>query len=151
MNKGTGQNIMTQLGMTSDQYAMLTIFYYVSYPVLLEGNWSEANTNWKIPYIIGEAPSNLFLKRFTPSRWQSRIMITWGIALACHVACKNKEGLWVARFFLGLVGFSLLKLDYLLLIPHRLKLDNFQAFYFKWHIGIDRTKCRWDCCTSVRV
>ena len=29
MNRGTPANIMTQLGMTSDQYALLTIFYYV--------------------------------------------------------------------------------------------------------------------------
>ena len=30
MNRGTPANIMTQLGMTSDEYALLTIFYYVS-------------------------------------------------------------------------------------------------------------------------
>lgn len=29
MNRGTPANIMTQLGMTSDEYALLTIFYYV--------------------------------------------------------------------------------------------------------------------------
>lgn len=29
-------------------------------------------------------------------------MITWGIMLACNVAVKNKEGLYVTRFFLGL-------------------------------------------------
>lgn len=30
MNEGTNQNIMTQLGMTSNQYALLTVVYYVS-------------------------------------------------------------------------------------------------------------------------
>ncbi|KAI1386745.1 putative pantothenate transporter [Hypoxylon trugodes] len=83
MNRGTSQNIMTQLGLTSDEYALVTALYY-------------------IPYIVGEAPSNLLLKKFSPSHWQSRIMVSWGIMLACHVAVKNKEGLYVTRFLLGL-------------------------------------------------
>ncbi|KAI1658366.1 putative pantothenate transporter [Daldinia decipiens] len=83
MNRGTPDNIMTQLGLTSNEYALVTVLYY-------------------IPYIVGEAPSNLLLKKFSPSHWQSRIMITWGIMLACHVAVKNKEGLYVTRFLLGL-------------------------------------------------
>ncbi|KXT07196.1 hypothetical protein AC578_2470 [Pseudocercospora eumusae] len=83
MNKGTTQNIMTQLHMSSDAYALLTALYY-------------------IPYIVFEAPSNLFLKRMRPSIWQSRIMLTWGIVLCCHVACTNKSGIYAARFMLGL-------------------------------------------------
>ncbi|KAI4597141.1 hypothetical protein KJ359_004652 [Pestalotiopsis sp. 9143b] len=83
MNRGTPDNIMTQLAMTADDYNLVTVMYY-------------------IPYIIGEAPSNLLLKRFSPSKWQSRIMITWGIVLACHCAVTNKSGLYAARFFLGL-------------------------------------------------
>jgi hypothetical protein len=85
MNKGSPTNIMTQLGMSSNEYNLVTTLYY-------------------IPYIIAEAPSNLLIKRLLPSRWQSRIMVTWGIALACHAAVTNKEGLYVARFFLGLVS-----------------------------------------------
>ncbi|KAH9904428.1 putative pantothenate transporter [Xylariomycetidae sp. FL2044] len=83
MNKGTPENIMTQLGLTSDQYALVAVMYY-------------------IPYIVFEAPSNLLLKRYSPSRWQARIILTWGFMLACHAAVKNKEGLFVTRFFLGL-------------------------------------------------
>lgn len=30
MNRGTGRNIMTELGMSSDQYNLLNVFYYVS-------------------------------------------------------------------------------------------------------------------------
>uniref|UniRef100_A0A8H7NN66 Major facilitator superfamily (MFS) profile domain-containing protein n=1 Tax=Bionectria ochroleuca TaxID=29856 RepID=A0A8H7NN66_BIOOC len=71
MNKGTDMNIMTQLKMTSDEYNLLTVLYY-------------------IPYIVFEAPSNLLLKKFSPSTWQSRIMISWGIALLCHVPVNNK-------------------------------------------------------------
>lgn len=29
MNQGTHQNIMTQLGMTSDEYNLVTVLYYV--------------------------------------------------------------------------------------------------------------------------
>ncbi|KAH8682296.1 major facilitator superfamily domain-containing protein [Xylariales sp. PMI_506] len=83
MNQGTGQNIMTQLGMTSDNYNLVTVLYYV-------------------PYIVFEAPSNLLIKRFSPSRWQSRIIVTWGVVLGLHCLVKNKTGLYVARFFLGL-------------------------------------------------
>ncbi|KAI5357936.1 Putative major facilitator superfamily, MFS transporter superfamily [Septoria linicola] len=82
MNKGTDQNIMTQLGMSSDAYTLLTVLYY-------------------IPYIVLEAPSNLLLKRAKPSVWQSRIMMTWGIVLCCHVACTNKAGIYAARAILG--------------------------------------------------
>ncbi|KAF3009983.1 hypothetical protein E8E13_011331 [Curvularia kusanoi] len=84
MNKGTSGNIMTQLGMTSNEYNLVATIYY-------------------IPYIIAEAPSNLFIKRMLPSKWQSRIMITWGISTACHAAATNKGGLYAARFFLGLM------------------------------------------------
>ncbi|CAH0048191.1 unnamed protein product [Clonostachys solani] len=83
MNKGTDMNIMTQLKMTSDEYNLLTVLYYV-------------------PYIVFEAPSNLLLKKFWPSTWQSRIMISWGIALLCHVPVNNKGGIYATRFLLGL-------------------------------------------------
>ncbi|OQE09766.1 hypothetical protein PENVUL_c005G00619 [Penicillium vulpinum] len=77
MNKGTDQNIMTQLGITSNEYNLVTVLYYA------------------------KAPSNLLLKRFSPSKWQSRIMISWGIALMCNAAVKNKGGLYTTRFLLG--------------------------------------------------
>ncbi|KAJ5757385.1 uncharacterized protein N7511_006079 [Penicillium nucicola] len=83
MNKGTDQNIMTQLGITSNEYNLVTVLYYV-------------------PYILLEAPSNLLLKRFSPSKWQSRIMISWGVVLMCNAAVKNKGGLYTTRFLLGL-------------------------------------------------
>lgn len=39
----------------------------------------------------------------TPRNWQFRIILSWGIVLACHAAVKNKEGLYAARFFLGMM------------------------------------------------
>ncbi|KAM0699385.1 hypothetical protein Q7P36_001432 [Cladosporium allicinum] len=83
MNRGTDRNVMTELNMTSDQYNLLNVLYYV-------------------PYIIFEAPSNLLLKKFKPSVWQSRIMISWGIALLAHVGVRNKQGIYATRFLLGL-------------------------------------------------
>jgi MFS family permease len=39
----------------------------------------------------------------TPRNWQSRIFLSWGIVLAAHSGVKNKEGLYIARFFLGMM------------------------------------------------
>ncbi|CAG9988296.1 unnamed protein product [Clonostachys byssicola] len=83
MNKGTDRNILTQLGITSDQFGMVTVLYTV-------------------PYIVAEIPSNLLLKKFKPSRWQSRIMFSWGLVTACTAAVSNLGGLYACRFLLGL-------------------------------------------------
>ena len=104
MNKGTDRNIMKQLGMTSDEYNLLTVCYYVSHLNYLEVNFTMINQYDKIPYIVFEAPSNLLIKRFSPSTWQSRIVITWGIAVLCHVPVVNKGGIYGVRFLLGMVS-----------------------------------------------
>lgn len=36
MNKGTDQNIMTQLGITSNEYNLVTVLYYVRYRASLD-------------------------------------------------------------------------------------------------------------------
>lgn len=56
MDLGTTRNIMTELNMTSDQYSLVTVAYY-------------------IPYILFETPSNLVLKYFKPSVWLARITV----------------------------------------------------------------------------
>ncbi|KAJ3063002.1 hypothetical protein HK102_008587, partial [Quaeritorhiza haematococci] len=49
-----------QLGLTASQYNWtISIFFF--------------------GYVLFEVPSNLMLKRATPSKWICRIMITWGI------------------------------------------------------------------------
>ncbi|KAJ5716383.1 pantothenate transporter [Penicillium malachiteum] len=83
MDKGTSNYILTELGMTTNQYNLVTAMYY-------------------IPYILAEAPSNLLLKGIRPSVWQARIQISWAIVLCCHAAVVNKAGLYTVRFFLGL-------------------------------------------------
>jgi hypothetical protein len=35
-------------------------------------------------------------------------MISWGVALLCHIPVRNKEGIYATRFFLGLVSENLL-------------------------------------------
>lgn len=40
MNRGTDRNIMTQLGLTSDEYNLLTVFYYVSFPYIPAEHWT---------------------------------------------------------------------------------------------------------------
>lgn len=59
MNLEEGTGIKKQLGdLTSSQWAWaLSIFYY--------------------PYMFFEPFSTLLLKRFSPSTWMSRIMVTW--------------------------------------------------------------------------
>lgn len=84
INIEEGDGIKKQLGnLTSGQWAwVLSIFYY--------------------PYMFFEPASTLMLKRFSPSAWMSRIMITWGVISMCQGATQNYAGILVCRFFLGL-------------------------------------------------
>lgn len=83
MNLETGHGIKQQLGgLISEQWAMvISIFYY--------------------PYMFLEPPATLLLKRFSPSKWMARIMITWGIISMCQGAAQSYAGLLACRFFLG--------------------------------------------------
>lgn len=82
IEQGTG--IKKQLGnLDSSQWAwIISIFYY--------------------PYMFAEPFSTILLKRFTPSIWMSRIMITWGIISMFQSAAQNYGGMLACRFFLGL-------------------------------------------------
>lgn len=84
INLEQGDGIRKQLGnLNSAQWAwVLSIFYY--------------------PYMFFEPTSTLLLKRFTPSKWMCRIMITWGIVSMCQGATHNYAGILACRFFLGL-------------------------------------------------
>ncbi|GAA6062885.1 hypothetical protein JCM10212_002107 [Sporobolomyces blumeae] len=54
-----------------------------------------------IPYVLLEFPSNIALKYFTPSKWISRIMISWGIVTICTAAVSSYTGLLICRVFLA--------------------------------------------------
>lgn len=43
------------------------------------------------------------MKKVLPRNWQTRIILSWGLVLACHAAVQNKEGLYAARWFLGMM------------------------------------------------
>jgi sugar phosphate permease len=83
MNLEQGTGIKKQLGnLSSSQWAWaLSIFWY--------------------PYMFLEPLATLMLKRFSPSVWMSRIMLTWGIISMCQGATRNYTGILLCRFFLG--------------------------------------------------
>lgn len=56
-----------------------------------------------VPYVLVEVPSNLILKKFTPSRWIAFITVGWGIASTLTGVVHNFAGLMVCRVFLGLL------------------------------------------------
>ncbi|KAL8837974.1 MAG: hypothetical protein Q9176_005322 [Flavoplaca citrina] len=56
-----------------------------------------------VTYLLSEVPSNLVLKKFTPSRWISFIATSWGIIATLTGITQNYAGLIVCRLLLGLV------------------------------------------------
>ncbi|PPJ58838.1 hypothetical protein CBER1_08515 [Cercospora berteroae] len=85
---GEPRNILTELNMTHDQYNYVQSIYFIA-------------------YIIFEVPSNLMLKKMAPRVWQSRIILSWGIVLACHAAIQNKDTYYALRFLLGMMEAGL--------------------------------------------
>lgn len=89
MNKGTDRNILTELNITSNEYNLVTVLYtvcgLVSAVVMIDANHSQ------VPYIVAEIPSNLLLKKFRPSRWQSRIMLSWYVRLDLYATKMDAD------------------------------------------------------------
>ncbi|KAK3621208.1 hypothetical protein LTR56_022918 [Elasticomyces elasticus] len=102
---GQPRNILKELNMTSDQYNWVQSIYFISYIIF------EVNEIAKRPKDIqtdpSQVPSNMLLKRMTPRLWQSRIILTWGIVLACHAAIQNKDTYYALRFLLGMMEAGL--------------------------------------------
>ncbi|TVY91632.1 putative transporter [Lachnellula willkommii] len=95
---GKPSNILKQLKMSADDYNWVQSIYFIS-------------------YIVFEVPSNLLLKKMSPRNWQFRIILSWGIVLACHAAVKNKKGSLLAygiSYMDGLCGMSAWQWVYLL-------------------------------------
>ncbi|KAG9548106.1 MFS general substrate transporter, partial [Aureobasidium melanogenum] len=55
-----------------------------------------------IPYILLEVPSNIVLKKISPSLWLSCIMVLWGIATIGQGLVKTFEGLIAMRVLVGI-------------------------------------------------
>ncbi|EEP81007.1 conserved hypothetical protein [Uncinocarpus reesii 1704] len=54
-----------------------------------------------IPYILLEVPSNLVIKRISPSTWLAGIIAAWGVVTIGQGFTQNFAGLVVCRFLLG--------------------------------------------------
>eukprot|EP00743_Colponemidia_sp_Colp-15_P011825 GILK01013301.1.p1 GENE.GILK01013301.1~~GILK01013301.1.p1 ORF type:complete len:543 (-),score=61.29 GILK01013301.1:222-1805(-) len=70
---------------------------------LSDTDYSNAVGIFFAGYILFEVPSNLMLKRVTPHRWISRIMVSWGIVCCCMAGITSLEGLMISRFLLGVM------------------------------------------------
>ncbi|KAH8892903.1 permease of the major facilitator superfamily [Thozetella sp. PMI_491] len=86
---GRPSNILNELHMNTNQYNWVQSIYFIAY--------------------VGFEPlTNLFLKKMTPHIFQTRIVFTWGLVLACHAAIQNIPGYYTARFFLGAMEAGML-------------------------------------------
>jgi hypothetical protein len=54
-------------------------------------------------YVTSELPSNLVLKKFTPSRWFATITFLWGVVATLTGVVQNFAGLIACRLALGLI------------------------------------------------
>lgn len=60
-----------------------------------------------VTYSLFEVPSNIVLKLVKPSIWIPSIMICWGVIMTLMGVVQNKQGLYAARFFLGIPEVSI--------------------------------------------
>lgn len=70
------------LGLTGDQYQVAVSILFVT-------------------YILSELPSSLVIKKFTPSRWLSFIMTSWGVVATLTGIVQSYGGLIACRLILG--------------------------------------------------
>jgi MFS family permease len=70
------------LGLTGDQYQTAVSVLFVT-------------------YILSELPSNLVIKRFTPSRWIAFITTSWGLVATLMGIVQSYPGLIACRVLLG--------------------------------------------------
>ncbi|KWU42302.1 MFS general substrate transporter [Rhodotorula sp. JG-1b] len=82
MNSETGHSLKQMLHLNAKQWAwVVSSFYYV--------------------YMAVEPVCTFMLKVTSPSVWISRIMISWGIVMACMAAVHNYGGVLACRILLG--------------------------------------------------
>ena len=60
-----------------------------------------------VGYVIAEVPSNLVLKVTSPTIWLPTITIIWGIISTTMGLVHNEQGMYAARFFLGVTEAGL--------------------------------------------
>ncbi|KAF3042877.1 hypothetical protein E8E12_002707 [Didymella heteroderae] len=82
MNSETNHDLMSETGLTNDQYAIALMVFLIAYTIF-------------------EVPSNTFLKRVGPAKWFALLLCCWGAISMCLGATHDFAGLTAARFLLG--------------------------------------------------
>ena len=84
MNRDSGHDLMTIIGLTpKDTSTALALFY--------------------VAYVIFDLPSNLIMSKLSPRIWMARIVFATGLVGACFAAVNDVWSLMLLRFLLGLV------------------------------------------------
>ncbi|KAH6696949.1 vitamin H transporter 1 [Plectosphaerella plurivora] len=84
MNRESGHDLMTVLGLKpKDMSTALALFY--------------------VAYVIFDFPSNLVMTRLSPRIWMARIVMATGIIGACTAAAQAAWSIKLLRFLLGVV------------------------------------------------
>ncbi|KAK5693434.1 hypothetical protein LTR97_010003 [Elasticomyces elasticus] len=68
---------------------------------LTGAQWAWILSAFAYPYMALEPVSTVLMKRFSPRKWMSRILLTWGTISMCQAATQNYGGLLVCRILLG--------------------------------------------------
>ncbi|KJZ73866.1 hypothetical protein HIM_06759 [Hirsutella minnesotensis 3608] len=84
MNKDSGHDLMTVLGLTPRDVSTALALFYVS-------------------YVVFDFPSNLIMSKLSPRVWMARIVFATGLVGACFAAIQDAWALKLLRFLLGLV------------------------------------------------
>ncbi|KAI8966145.1 MFS general substrate transporter [Daldinia sp. FL1419] len=82
MNASTGDDLMTETGMTNFQYTISLMVFLVAYGLF-------------------EVPSNILLKKLRPSRWIAFLMFAWGALTMGLGGVRSYASVTVVRFLLG--------------------------------------------------
>ncbi|KAI4859391.1 MFS general substrate transporter [Hypoxylon rubiginosum] len=84
MNADVGHDLITMLGLSSNDISTALALFYVS-------------------YVIFDCPSNLVMSRLSPRVWMARIVFAVGVIGACFTAVQSAWSLKFLRFLLGVV------------------------------------------------
>ncbi|KAK0803494.1 hypothetical protein LTR29_001071 [Friedmanniomyces endolithicus] len=69
---------------------------------LTSQQWAWVLSAFSYPYLILDPVSTILMKRFTPRKWMSRILLSWGVISMCQAATQSYAGLLACRVLLGL-------------------------------------------------
>ncbi|OGM39352.1 MFS transporter [Aspergillus bombycis] len=88
LNEDTGNDLLTETGMTSYQYTIALMVFLIAYALF-------------------EVPSNYFLKKLRPSKWIAFLMLGWGASTMGLGGAHNYAQVTGIRFLLGVMEAGL--------------------------------------------